>query len=127
LLGHVFACFQDDARTLRISNAFLNTPEIAPEAARIFAIAPFWSLTFPLLIPVLYECLSLPKAVVKTIEVFEILSRIYDPSEEVILGYKTGEEDLLAVRDLEAARGLGLDKEKMLAQLYAVQFAEFIC
>jgi hypothetical protein len=53
-------------------------------------------------------------------EVFGILSWISDPSEEVILGYKAIEEDLLAVQDLEAAaRRLSLDKEEMLAEPYA--------
>jgi hypothetical protein len=49
-------------------------------------------------------------------EVFGILSKISEPSEEVILGYKAIEEDLLVVRDLEAARRLSLDKEEMLAE-----------
>jgi hypothetical protein len=53
-------------------------------------------------------------------EVFGIMSRISDPSEEIILGYKAIEEDLLVVQNLEAtARRLGLDKEEMLAEPYA--------
>lgn len=43
-------------------------------------------------------------------EVFGIMSRISDPSEEIILGYKAVEEDLLVIQNLDAAtRRLGLD------------------
>jgi hypothetical protein len=53
-------------------------------------------------------------------KIFGTMSRISDPSEEVILGYKAIEEDLLIVQNLEAAtRRLGLDKEEMLAEPYA--------
>lgn len=53
-------------------------------------------------------------------EVFGTMSRISDPSEEVILGYKAIEEDLLAIQNLDAAtRRLGLDKEEMLGEPYA--------
>jgi hypothetical protein len=53
-------------------------------------------------------------------EVFGILSRLADPSEEVVLGHNAIEEDLLAVRDPKtAARKLGLDEEEMLAEPYA--------
>ena len=53
-------------------------------------------------------------------EVFGMLSRISDPSEEVILGYKAVEENLLVIENLDAAtRRLGLDKEEMLAEPYA--------
>jgi len=52
-------------------------------------------------------------------EVFGILSRLSDPSEEVILGYKAVEEDLVVIQNLEAAsRRLGLDYEEMLAEPY---------
>jgi hypothetical protein len=54
-------------------------------------------------------------------KVFGTLSRISDPSEEVILGYNAGEEDLLAIQSLNAAtRRLGLDKEDMLAEPHAL-------
>lgn len=50
-------------------------------------------------------------------EVFGTMSRISDPSEEVILGYKAIEEDLLGIQNLKAAaRRLGLDKEELLAE-----------
>ena len=53
-------------------------------------------------------------------EVFGTLSRISDPSEEVILGYNAVEENLLTIQNLEAvAWRLGLDKEKMLAEPHA--------
>jgi len=53
-------------------------------------------------------------------EVFGIMSRLSDPSEEIILGYRAIEVDLLVVQNLEAAaRRLGLDKEEMLAEPYA--------
>lgn len=53
-------------------------------------------------------------------KVFGTLSRISDPSEEVILGYKAVEDDLLAIQNLDAtARRFGLDKEEMLAEPYA--------
>jgi hypothetical protein len=53
-------------------------------------------------------------------EVFGTMSRISDPSEEVILGYKAIEEDLLVIQNLDAAtRRLGLDKEEMLGEPYA--------
>ncbi len=53
-------------------------------------------------------------------EVFGMMSRVSDPSEEVILGYKAVEEDLLVIQNLDAAaRRLGLDKEEMLDELYA--------
>ena len=53
-------------------------------------------------------------------EGFGTLSRISDPSEEVILGYKAVEEDLLVIENLNAAtRRLDLDKEEMLAEPHA--------
>jgi hypothetical protein len=53
-------------------------------------------------------------------KVFGIMSEISDPSEEIILGYRAVEENLLAIQDLDAAtRRLDLDKEEMLAEPYA--------
>jgi hypothetical protein len=53
-------------------------------------------------------------------EVFGIMSRISDPSEEVVLGLRAAEEDLLAIQNLHAAaRRLGLDEEEMLAEPHA--------
>jgi hypothetical protein len=53
-------------------------------------------------------------------EVFGILSKISDPSEEVILGYKSVEEDLLVIHNFDAAaRRLDLDTEVMLAEPHA--------
>jgi hypothetical protein len=53
-------------------------------------------------------------------KVLGTLSRISDPSEEVILDFNAVEEDLLAIQYLDAAtRNLGLDKEEMLAEPHA--------
>lgn len=50
-------------------------------------------------------------------KIFGTMSRISDPSEEVILGYKAIEEDLLVIENLDAAtRRLGLNKEEMLTE-----------
>ncbi len=49
-----------------------------------------------------------------------VQSQISDPSEEVTLGLKAAEENLVAIQDLDAAaRRLGLDKEEMLTEPYA--------
>ncbi len=53
-------------------------------------------------------------------EVFGALSEVSDPREEVTLGYKAVEKDLLVVQDLgAAARRLGLDEGAMLAEPHA--------
>ena len=53
-------------------------------------------------------------------EVFGALSEHSTPQEEVFLGYKAVEEELLVIQDLvAAAKRLGLDKKWMLAQPHA--------
>lgn len=53
-------------------------------------------------------------------KIFGTMSRISDPSEEVILGYKAIEEDLLVIQNLDAAtRRLDLNKEEMLTEPHA--------
>ena len=53
-------------------------------------------------------------------KVFGTLSRISDPSEELILGYNAVEANLLTIQDLDAAaRRLGLNKEELLTELHA--------
>lgn len=66
-------------------------------------------------------CRSPPQVTWEAVErVFGILSRISNPSEEVILGNTAVEENLMVIQNLDAAaRRLGLDKEEMLAEPYA--------
>jgi hypothetical protein len=54
-------------------------------------------------------------------KVFGTLSSISDPSEEIILGYSAVVENLLAIRNLDAAaQRLGLNKKGILAESHAL-------